>query len=275
MAEDLSSYSNAITLCSDGIWRPKSISPVSYPDEGNDICFSVEENSFWFNHRNTVLVNLLKSNNEKGPIFDVGGGNGFVSAAFVKNGIDAIVIEPGSGANNAFKKGLPVINGAFQDCELRELPAVGIFDVLEHIKDDLLFLKKVHAAMKSGAHLYITVPASMKLWSDADIIAGHFKRYTLESIKSILNKADFNLIFGTYFFWPLAFPLFCFKALPFRLFKRKVSWERAKAEVYREHRLPSTASGILDFFLSKERSRILNGKKIPFGSSCLVVAYRK
>ena len=50
-AERYTPPSNSLRLL-DGIWRPETITAVSYPKEGNDVCFQIEDGSYWFNHRN-------------------------------------------------------------------------------------------------------------------------------------------------------------------------------------------------------------------------------
>jgi len=77
---DLKSISMGLELGDDGIWYSTDTENISYPSEGNDACFAVEENSFWFKHRNKCITSVVKcfppENN--GTIFDIGGGNGFV-----------------------------------------------------------------------------------------------------------------------------------------------------------------------------------------------------
>src|SRR6266487_5238914 len=84
-----------------GIWYSKNTSPISYPEHGNDMCFQIEEDSFWFKHRNNCILELVK-NYPAGEIFlDVGGGNGFVTLALQQAGYNAILVEPGNGVRNA------------------------------------------------------------------------------------------------------------------------------------------------------------------------------
>jgi hypothetical protein len=44
-------------------------------------CFEAEHRSFWFRHRNDCIRELVRNFQPKGkvPIFDVGGGNGFLT----------------------------------------------------------------------------------------------------------------------------------------------------------------------------------------------------
>ena len=39
------------------------------------------------------------------------------------------------------------------------IDSVGLFDVVEHIEDDYLFLKSINKYLKDDGYIYITVPA--------------------------------------------------------------------------------------------------------------------
>ncbi len=95
-----------LILRDDNIWHSKSDSVISYPDDGNEICFQVEDQSFWFNHRNRIIVKVVQRFPPQGVVFDVGGGNGFVSLALSNAGIEAVLLEPGMrGIINARERG--------------------------------------------------------------------------------------------------------------------------------------------------------------------------
>src|SRR5579863_2596381 len=87
-----------------GIWFSPNSSEVSYPSEGNESCFELEDDSFWFQHRNRCIRAIVGGFPPAGPLFDVGGGNGFVSLGLQRAGWQCVVVEPGrSGALNARK----------------------------------------------------------------------------------------------------------------------------------------------------------------------------
>src|SRR5271170_4405432 len=128
-----------------GIWFSKGQSNVSYPAAGNEACFEIEDHSFWFRHRNRCIATVVRGFPPAGALFDLGGGNGFVSLCLQKAGWQSVVVEPGSvGAINARKRGLEnVICATLEDADFRahSLPAAGLFDVLEHIDGDGQFLR--------------------------------------------------------------------------------------------------------------------------------------
>ena len=81
-----------------GIWYTSSAKTVSYPGEGNALCFQLEDSSFWFRHRNDCILAAAERFSPLEPFFDIGGGNGFVSAALQHAGREVVLIEPGQEA---------------------------------------------------------------------------------------------------------------------------------------------------------------------------------
>src|SRR5712692_4618252 len=137
---NLSEIARNIELGQDGLWASRTVSDVSYPDGGNEFCFAVEESSFWFRHRNNCILEVVKSFPPPGAFFDVGGGNGYVARAIQNAGLETVLIEPGlSGAQNAHRRGvLNVVRATLEDAGFlpEVFPAVGLFDVVEHIQED-------------------------------------------------------------------------------------------------------------------------------------------
>lgn len=106
---DIQAVSTNLKLGEDRIWYSKDSQDISYPSDGNEVCFTIEDKSFWFKHRNCCILSAVKSYPPKdnGTIFDIGGGNGFVSLALATSGFDVALVEPGkTGALNAKRRGL-------------------------------------------------------------------------------------------------------------------------------------------------------------------------
>ena len=151
------------------------------------------------------------------------------------------------------------------------LPAIGVFDVVEHIEDDLGFLLHLRDLLKPGGMLYLTVPAYNFLWSHEDVNAGHFRRYTLGAMEKKLIQAGLNPVFGTCIFGFLPLPVFLFRTLPYRLGLARAG--SAGKELGRDH---SQKQGLLGLLLANsfesESNKIRAGKSLGFGGSCLVAA---
>ena len=276
---DLWSICSGLHLKEDGIWYTKQKTELSYPEEGYERCFEVEDNSFWFRHRNKCILTLIQQYppENHGPIFDIGGGNGYVSRAISNYGLDVVLLEPGiDGVRNAKKRGVDqIICGSFEDVEFipESLPGVGLFDVIEHIEDDLSFLKALNPLLKRSGKLYITVPAYSFLWSNEDVLAGHRRRYTTKTLSEKLNLTGFCVDFCTYYFRPLPLLIFLLRTIPYKMGFTKETIN--KAHVSREHAAKNKMFGqFLDVILSSEIRNIQHKTSMHFGGSCLLVATR-
>jgi SAM-dependent methyltransferase len=272
---DINSIATNIKLQDDGIYYPKGgTESISYPSEGNDHCFQIEKNSFWFKHRNNIIIDAVKHHCPDNVFFDVGGGNGFVAKGLTESGIEAILVEPGSGTQNAKKSGLPwVICSTLNGAGFREssLGSVGLFDVVEHIQDDLGFLKEVHRYLKPGGLVFITVPAYKLLWSSEDVYAGHFRRYTLRSMRRVLKNAGFQPVYSTYFFSILPLPILFARCIPSWLGIKTKNHDLNKQLKDHQHD-KGLLTRMMDAIWDKERSRLQKGRRIPFGGSCFFIA---
>jgi 2-polyprenyl-3-methyl-5-hydroxy-6-metoxy-1,4-benzoquinol methylase len=274
---DVASIADRLRCRDDGIWYGAEQEQVSYPAAGHQVCFQLEESSFWFRHRNACIAAAVTNFPPLagGPILDIGGGNGFVTLGLRKAGFDAVLMEPGvDGARNAKQRGIPTVicaTTASAGIKTGKLNGVGLFDVIEHIEAAPSFLASLRPLMAEGARLYATVPAYSLLWSREDETAGHFRRYRLSAIARELETARFAIEYATYFFRPLPLPIFLLRALPYRLgLTQRVNRHR---DATRDHRPPTAQIGqLLDQLLKPELANIRAQRSMGFGGSCLVVA---
>ena len=271
---DIRPIAPGLTLHADGIWRAARQSAIDYPDEANAFCFQVEEQSFWFNYRNRFIVHTVMNFPPEGPIADIGAGNGYVALALRKAGFPMIVIEPGAaGARNARSRGLdPVVCATLEEADFQpgSLDAVGLFDVVEHIRDDVAFLRSVHRALRPDGRLYLTVPAFRALWSSEDDLVGHHHRYTRRLLADRLGVAGFAVDYSTYLFSPLPLPLFLLRSLPSRLGRRtRLDAVQTAAEL---NPTPSLALRAITKILNAETALVARRRRIPVGTSCLAVS---
>lgn len=65
-----------------------------------------------------------------------------------------------------------------------------LMDVLEHLDDDLAFLKTSLEHLKPEGIVAINVPAHMLLYSNYDRVAGHIRRYNSKDLYSLFDKSD-------------------------------------------------------------------------------------
>jgi hypothetical protein len=86
--------------------------------------------------------------------------------------------------------------------------AVTFFDVLEHMPDEVAFLKvlKVSGAVGKDTVLFATIPSYQKLFCSHDTFLVHYRRYTVPSMTAAMNRAGFERLKGGYFFSALLLP---------------------------------------------------------------------
>ncbi|OBH58711.1 hypothetical protein A5686_23710 [Mycobacterium sp. E2479] len=272
---DLASVAPGLERGADGIWFAGRQEPVSYPEHANATCLQVEDRSFWFRHRNRCIASVVRRFTPAGVLLDIGGGNGYVAKGLTEVGIPCALMEPSiDGALAAKARGVePVICARLEDSGMAagSISAAGMFDVLEHIEDEADALRRVHELLRPGGFLFLTVPAYAFLHSSYDVEVGHFRRYTVPSLRQVVTVNGFRPLYATYFFAPLVPVVFLLRTLPSLLGVRR----QADAELYSaEHVRQGFSVDSIDGLLAVEARRILAGGTIAFGTSCLAVCVK-
>ena len=144
-----------------------------------------------------------------------------------------------------------------------EFDVAGAFDVIEHIDDDRTVLAQLHAALKPGGILLVTVPQHMFLWSESDDRAGHVRRYTAHELERKLAEAGFVVRRST------SFVTLLFPAL---LYARKLRSRRERSTRGSELRISSPLDRVLGAVMACERGLIRLGMRFPFGGYLICVA---
>lgn len=90
-----------------------------------------------------------------------------------------------------------------------------LMDVLEHVDNDTDLLRAAADRVRTGGHVFITVPAFSWLWSSHDVFLGHVRRYDRLRLTELAERADLEILESHYIFGPV-FPA----AVVQRLFDR-------------------------------------------------------
>jgi hypothetical protein len=275
---DLKQISRNLEQSPQGDWLCKSMCAVSYPEWGNQACFDVEDSSFWFRHRNACILEVMRQYPPPGPLFDIGGGNGFIAKAMQDAGLEVVLVEPGgAGTTNARKRGIQhVVRATLEDAGFLSgtLPAVGLFDVVEHMADDYTFLQTIQTYLSSHGRVYLTVPAYQVLWSGADVVAGHHRRYRKRPLRELLERAGLQVEFATGFFQFLPPAILAIRAIPYRLGRKTLPEVQAgEMKMIRQHKIKSELiARTLNWIQEREVAGIRERRENEFGASWLVVA---
>jgi hypothetical protein len=86
-----------------------------------------------------------------------------------------------------------------------ENAVVVLMDVLEHLRDDHAMLKAIKQRSAGENFFFITVPAFMTLWSRHDVYLGHYRRYTKQTLQSLLSSSGFETD-AVYYLYGAIFP---------------------------------------------------------------------
>lgn len=275
--EDIEAIFRGAALGDDGIYRASGSADVSYDDDDHDACLQVEDLSFWFRHRNECISALVSRYKPAGLFLDVGGGNGYVAKRIERDGVRTALLEPGElGAGNAkrIRDLSTVVCATLADADIRpgSIGAVGAFDVVEHIENDASFIDAIATVLPPGGMFFSTVPSHAWLWSEADVDAGHFRRYTRESYTTLLSDR-FDVEYATYLFAPLTPLLFLLRSLPYRM---GIKRESARLSAESEH---GTSGGLATratiAMLAREVGSVRAGRTQRIGTSLLVAARKR
>lgn len=176
--------------------------------------FEVEQH-FWRVGRRQFLIELIGGEPPEGAagerprVLDIGGACSILSQELKQFG-DVVMVEPDA-PTAAFAReqfGLDVRVGRLPHELGVEGPfdLITLFDVIEHVEDDLAALETARRLLRPGGKLVVTVPALMMLWGDHDVANHHFRRYEKAELRSVIERAGFR-ISRLSFFISLLFPL--------------------------------------------------------------------
>lgn len=229
----------------------------------------VETGHFWFSARNQLIVGLARKFFPDARRFlEIGCGTGFVLRAMAESrNWDRLAGSELHPAGLAYaRKRLPSAV-EFVQMDARDIPAArvfdltGAFDVIEHIAEDEAVLRGLRAATETGGGTIITVPQHPWLWSRADEIAHHERRYRRGELEAKLRRNGFEVLFSSSF-TALLLPLMA---------ASRLRREKALDEDVYEFRLNPVMNRIFLETLRAEVRMTLAGVRWPAGGSCVVV----
>ena len=249
---------------------------ADYPQEHFDHLISVEDGHFWFEARNTILKHLvqhfLPARADGTRFLEIGCGTGFVLRMLA--GLTGFRVAGAevhlAGAKMAAAR-VPEIEVVQLDVLRMEFGAVfdgiGVFDVIEHLEEDVAALRRIRAALKPDGLCFISVPQHSWLWSPQDDMAGHKRRYSRRMMREHLAAAGLEPVFLT---------SYCFALMPFfaisRLLKKRLSKEQAEKELMNEISIAPWLNRVFHMLLRIDVACALRNISLPCGGSLIAIA---
>ena len=232
---------------------------------------AIEDTHFWFVARRNVIVSNLRSHVpdlESRRLVDIGCGTGGLLAFLERSGV------PVAGGCDVYMAGLRLarrtVQGPLVLVDEGRLPPlgrgqtlIGMFDVLEHIDDDVRTLESLREVLDPGGVLCLTVPAHPFLFGEMDRLAQHRRRYRRRELREKLEAAGFHVRRLTHFMASLVAPLVLLRLLP-----------GAGGGGTEELRVVPGVNGLARRLLALE-AVVARYVDLPFGSSLVAVAVRR
>lgn len=223
-----------------------------------------EVTHWWHRAKRDLVVRVLEHLPATGPVVDVGCGAGAmladvpVAPAFGVEesegaALHAQAVRPGAVVRGE-GKALP-----FGDCSLGCVLAL---DVIEHHPRPEEMLAEIARVVRPGGFLVVTVPAYDWMWSYADHVLGHYRRYTRRRLEADVRGAGLEVVRCTHFHSWLLGPAWAFRTVRGSITARPTP---------DDFPLPGPMNRAL-LALSRAESRVLGGRDLPFGLSILAVA---
>jgi SAM-dependent methyltransferase len=255
------------------MFAPELADTVSGMDPKNfDELAQLEAGYFWFVTRSELIVGLANKYFPGARRFlEIGCGTGAVLREMAgSRHWERLVGSELHPSGLAHARGRLPSDVEFVQMDARDIPGVGVFDligafdVIEHIRDDEAVLRGMRAATQAGGGTIITVPQHPWLWSNADDLAYHQRRYRRGELETKLLRSGFEISFSSSF-TALLLPLMAAS----RLMSRGVQED---ADDFREFRLNRHINNAFTAVLRAEVRTTLAGWQWPAGGSRVVVA---
>lgn len=234
----------------------------------------VEEIHWWWRARREIIADAIARYAPVRPegrlrLAEIGCGSGGNLGMLAQFG--SVI---GAEADPATYEQLRRSRGDSHDVVLHRIPedlpgrfhVIGMFDVLEHVSDDVGALRWAWEHLEPGGILVLTVPAFQFLWSQLDVAAHHLRRYTASSLAAVVP--DTLTIEHCSCFNSLLFPLILAARTAMRVIPSASQPSRSQLDVP-----PEPLNWLLYRVFRLERQIVVRNR-LPLGVSLLLIARR-
>jgi dolichyl-phosphate beta-glucosyltransferase len=228
---------------------------------------STDATHWWFRSKATFVSLLIRRfSSRTGVLVDVGAGSG---------GVTAMLGWP-PGSTLALDGNVHLVATTLQRhamltavCEGAAVPArdgtasvVCALDVIEHVADPGPMIREIARVVAPDGCVIVNVPAHMWLWSEADEVLGHARRYNRRTLRRDLERNGLEVVWISHVFSWLTLPV---------LLRRKA---HGSTESKLGLDVSSPLIGWASMILTRIESTLTRWIPLPVGTSVLCVARR-
>jgi dolichyl-phosphate beta-glucosyltransferase len=232
-----------------------------------DTMAGAEERHWWYVTKRRLIVDHLRPRTPARRCLDVGCGGGGMLRQVEQHwpvfGVD-LSRRALSHAQARGLRGLAQAEAGTLPFRDESFGVALALDVLEHHAQPELLLEEIKRVLEPSGRLLVTVPAYQWMWSYADHVLGHYRRYTRVALERDLRTAGFSVERITYVHSWL---------LPIAWVFRKIKSASGRTHTADDFSLPPSLNR---FFLgiSSAELAILGRRNLPFGLTVFAVARR-
>jgi len=226
-----------------------------------------EDDHWWFVGRRAIISKVIESLSlpNQARILEIGAGTGGNLGMLRRFGdVSASELDDFAREHAIHKTGIQVRKARLPDLlpfQTKHFDLICLFDVLEHVEDDVGALRAIMQFLKPQGCVLITVPAHQWLWGMHDIEVHHFRRYSAQQLQRIISQAGYRAAKLSYFN-AIMFPLIAASRLGDRLLSRRSATGTGMP--------PGLVNAFLSTLFSME-AHLITRARIPFGVSLLAL----
>lgn len=147
--------------------------------------------------RERLLLNLLLRAQPGSQVLNVGAGQGSFSLLLEERGFQVTSTDLAEAALEVLRR---AVSGPVCRADATELPfepqsfdSVVLGEVLEHVEDDSAALHEVRRVVRPGGVVALSVPANPDWYGPSDDWAGHYRRYTRDTLVERCEQAGLTV----------------------------------------------------------------------------------